>query len=61
MWEPVPFKEGIMTDDEGRGMQSADLRIYGLQVCLALSFPGFGQRMPTLLTNPNASCLILAV
>lgn len=57
----MPFKEGIMTNDEGRGMQSADLRIYGLQVCLELSFPGFGQRMPTLLTNPNASCLILAV
>ena len=50
-----------MINDEGRGMQSTALRIYGFQVCLVLSFPGFGQRMPTLLTNPNASCLILAV
>lgn len=53
--------QGIMTEDEGWGMQSADLRIYGLHVCLALSLLSFGQRMPTLLANPNSSCLILAV
>ena len=53
--------QGTMTKDEGWGMQSADMRVYGLHVCLALSLPGFGQRMPTLLANPNSSCLIRAV